>query len=78
VKASVRPERSTLAKRLNLSGAVKVEVEVGADGKVKKARVLGGHPVLAMDAEKAALLTEFDPAPKASTETIEFRFDAAY
>ncbi|HEY4980081.1 MAG TPA: energy transducer TonB [Candidatus Acidoferrum sp.] len=54
VKVTVKPEYSALAKRLNLNGAVRVEVQVAPDGKVKKAHVLGGHPVLAVDAEKAA------------------------
>jgi hypothetical protein len=27
---------------------------IGPDGTVKKSRVLGGHPVLAMDAQRAA------------------------
>lgn len=72
IKVAVRPEYSDLAKRLSLSGVVRVEVQIGADGKVKKAHVVGGHPVLALDAEKAAMLTEFEPGPKETTQLIEF------
>ena len=72
IKVAVRPEYSALAKRLNLSGTVRVEVLIAPDGKVKKARVVGGHPVLALDAERAAMLTEFEPAAKESTQVLEF------
>lgn len=77
VKVAVKPQYSDLAKRLSLSGTVRVEVQIAADGKVKKAHVVGGHPVLALDAEKAALLTEFEPGPKETTQIIEFRIGPA-
>ena len=74
VKSAVTPEYSALAKRLNLSGVVKVSVVIAPDGKVKDAHVIGGHPVLAVEAEKAALQTRFEPGPKETTQVIEFRF----
>ena len=72
IRVAIKPEYSDLAKRLSLSGVVRVEVQISADGKVKKAHVVGGHPVLALDAEKAAMLTEFEPGPKETTQIIEF------
>lgn len=74
IKAAVKPEYSALAKQLKLSGVVRVEVSIGTDGRVKKAHVIGGHPVLALDAQKAALMTEFETAPKENTQVLEFRF----
>ena len=74
IKVSARPEYSALARQLNLQGTVRVEVLIAPDGKVKKAHVVGGHPVLALDAEKAALLTEFEPGPRESTQILEFPF----
>lgn len=74
VKSLGRPQYSDLAKKLNLSGTVKVEVTVGADGKVKRTHVLGGHPVLAVEAEKAAMQSEFEAGPRETTEVIEFKF----
>ena len=74
IKVAAKPEYSPLAKQLRLTGNVRVEVQIAPDGKVKKARVIGGHPVLALDAEKAALLAEFEPGPKESTQIIEFHF----
>ncbi len=77
IKVAVRPEYSPLAKHLNLTGVVRVQVQIAPDGKVKKAHVIGGHPVLGLEAEKAALGTEFEPAPHESTQVIEFRFGAS-
>jgi len=74
VKFLGKPQYPELAKKLNLAGTVKIEVTVGADGKVKRTRVVGGHPVLATEAEKAAMQSEFEPGPKETTEIIEFKF----
>jgi TonB family protein len=74
VRSLGKAQYPDLAKRLNLTGTVKVEVLVGPDGKVKRTRVLGGHPVLAAEAEKAAMQSEFEPGPKETTEIIEFKF----
>jgi|GEM_PF-2811468 TonB family protein len=74
VKVLVRPQYPELAKKLSLSGLVKIEVTIGPDGKVKRAHTVGGHPVLATEAEKAALQSEFEPGPKETTEIIEFKF----
>jgi hypothetical protein len=41
---------------------------------VKRTHVVGGHPVLATEAERAALQSEFEPGPKETTEVIEFKF----
>ncbi|MGB2620708.1 MAG: energy transducer TonB [Candidatus Acidiferrum sp.] len=74
VKVLAKPQYSELARKLSLSGVVKIEVTIGADGKVKRTHILGGHPVLAADAEKAAMESEFEPGPKETTEVIEFKF----
>lgn len=76
IKMLVRPQYPELAKKLNLVGAVKIEVTIGTDGKVKRTHVLGGHPVLATEAEKAVSQSEFEPGPKETTEVIEFKFTA--
>jgi TonB family protein len=76
VRVLVKPQYPELAKKLSLSGLVKIEVTIGADGKVKRTRIVGGHPVLATEAEKAAMQSEFEPGPKETTEVIEFKFSA--
>ena len=74
MKVLAKPGYPELAKKLNLSGVVKIEVTIGTDGKVKRTRVVGGHPVLATEAEKAAMQSEFEPGPKETLEIIEFKF----
>ena len=76
IKEEYKPEYPELAKRLRLSGVVRVEVLIAPDGKVTRAHVIGGHPVLAEPAEKAARLTKFETGPKESTQVIDFRFEA--
>jgi len=74
VRVLVKPQYPELAKKLSLSGLVKIEVTIGPDGKVKRTHIVGGHPVLATEAEKAAMQSEFEPGPKETTEVIEFKF----
>ncbi len=45
-KSKVQAIYPELARRMNLSGTVKVEVVVLPNGTVKGARVMGGHPPL--------------------------------
>ena len=73
-KRLLSPQYPELAKKLNLSGTVRIEVTIGPDGTVKHTRVLGGHPLLAASAEEAAQKSTFEPGPKETTEVIEFKF----
>ena len=50
-KHLLQPTIPELAKKLNLTGTVRIEVIIAPDGTVKRSRVLGGHPVLAQAAE---------------------------
>jgi TonB family protein len=74
VKHLVQPSIPELARKLNLTGTVRIEVTIAPDGIVKRSRVLGGHPVLAMEAERAAQKSTFEPGPRETTEIIEFKF----
>ncbi len=74
-KSIVKPEYPQLARTMNLSGAVKILVVIAPDGKVKEARVIGGHPLLAQEAEKAAKAWQFEPGPKETTQILEFKFN---
>lgn len=67
-----------LARRMDISGIVKVEVTVSPNGTVKDARVVGGHPVLAQSALDAARKWRFEPAPAESSGVIEFKFEAQH
>jgi len=74
VKHLVTPSVPELARKLNLTGTVRVEIVIAPDGSVKRTRVVGGHPVLAVEAERAAQRSTFEPGPKETTETIDFKF----
>ena len=75
-KTKVQPTYPELAHRMNISGTVKIEVTVAANGAVKEARVVGGHPVLAQSALDAAKRWRFEPAAAESTGVIDFKFEA--
>jgi TonB family protein len=74
-KSKVQPEYPALARKMNLSGTVKIEVVVAPNGAVKDARILGGHPVLASAALDAAKKWRFEAAPAEASGVIDFKFE---
>jgi TonB family protein len=74
-KSKVQPVYPDLARKMNISGTVKVQVVVLPNGTVKEARVVGGHPVLASAALDAAKKWRFEPAPTENTGIIDFKFE---
>ena len=74
-KSKVQPFYPDLARKMNITGVVKIEVTVAPNGTVKEARVVGGHPVLANAALDAARKWRFEPAAGDSTGVIEFKFE---
>jgi TonB family protein len=74
-KTKVQPLYPDLARKMNISGTVKIEVVVLPNGSVKTARVVGGHPVLANSALDAAKKWRFDPGPSEVTGVIDFKFE---
>jgi TonB family protein len=72
--SKITPEYPELARRMRLSGTVKVEVTILASGAVKSATVIGGHPVLAQSAVDAAKRWKFSPSGGESTQILEFEF----
>src|ERR1700733_12159802 len=74
VRHMVTPAYPEPAKKLNLTGTARIEVTIGSDGVVKHTRVIGGHPVLAAEAERAAEKSTFEPGPAETVEVIEFKF----
>lgn len=74
VKARVAAEYPILARQMGVTGKVKVEVTIAADGKVSAAKVVGGSPVLTTAAVDAVKKWKFEPGPKDTVEIIEFEF----
>jgi TonB family protein len=77
VKSKVAPVYPELARRLNLSGVVRVEITVTTKGDVKTAKLVGGHPVLANAALDAGKKWRFEAGSEETTGIVEFRFDPA-
>lgn len=75
VRTRVVPEYPPLAKQMNVSGKVKVEVTVAADGHVLTTKVIGGSPLLINSALEALKKWRFEPAPKDTVEMVEFEFN---
>jgi protein TonB len=77
VKSKTLPAYPELARRMNVSGKVKIEVVVTPDGHVKSTRVVGGHPLLVQACQDAVKEWKFVPAPEESTQVVEFEFHGA-
>lgn len=76
VKSRVMPAYPDLAHHMNVSGKVRIQVVIKADGHIKSTHVLGGHPLLAQAAVDALKEWRFEPAASETTEVIEFEFKA--
>ncbi len=69
--APVYPE---IARKLLLTGVVKVQVVIAPDGKIKSTNVVGGHPVLVKAVEDALKNWKYAPASSETTTQLEFNF----
>jgi TonB family protein len=74
LKSRTDPVLSDIARRMSLSGKVKVEVTIASDGHVKSARALGGHPLLVQACLEAVKNWKYETAPEESTQLVEFDF----
>lgn len=77
IKSKVTPSYPELAKRMNVTGKVKIELVITADGRVKSTRVIGGHPLLVQPCQDAVKEWKFTPAPEETTQVVEFDFHSA-
>jgi TonB family protein len=74
VKSKVAPAYPELARRMNVTGKVKLEVVITSDGRVKSTRVIGGHPILVQACQDAVKDWRFVAASEESTQIVEFDF----
>lgn len=77
VKSKVLPAYPELAKRMSVTGKVKIEVVITPEGRVKSTRVIGGHPLLVQACQDAVKEWKFVPAPDESTQIVEFDFNGS-
>jgi protein TonB len=64
-----------IARKLNLSGVVKLEITVAPNGNVKDTKVIGGNPILVNAAVDAVKKWKYEPATEESVGIVEFKFD---
>jgi TonB family protein len=74
----VIPSYPELARKTNITGIVKAEALVTADGRVKSVVMKGGNPLLIQAAQHAIYQWKWAPAKHETRETIEIRFDPAH
>jgi TonB family protein len=74
IRSKVVPDYPQLAKQMNVTGKVKIEATIAADGHVVATRVVGGSPLLVNAALDAIKKWRFEPGPKDTTEVVEFMF----
>jgi len=72
--ANPNPEYPEIARRMNISGTVKVELVIAADGTILSAKVLGGHPLLADAVQKALRKWKYAPGAGETTMQLDFKF----
>jgi TonB family protein len=77
VKSKTAPLYPELARRMSVSGKVKIEVIITPDGRVRSTRVLGGHPLLVQACQDSVKEWKFFPAPEETTQVVEFDFRGA-
>jgi TonB family protein len=75
VKSKIAPSYPEIARKMGLTGTVKLQIVVAANGTVKDTKVIGGHPILVNAAVDAVKKWKFDTAPAETTGTVEFKFD---
>jgi TonB family protein len=75
IVTKVVPQYPPLARSMNITGTVRVEVVVAPNGSVKSLEVKGGHPVLADSAQNALRQWKWSPSAHETHESIELRFN---
>jgi TonB family protein len=77
IKVRVAPAYPELAKRMRISGVVRVEATVDSDGQVSQVKAVSGNRALCPAAEDAVRKWRFAPADAQSTVTVEITFTLA-
>lgn len=68
------PIYPSLAQKMGIAGAVKIEALVAPNGSVKSADILGGHPVLAQAGLDAARKCKWESTSRETKEVVIFNF----
>ena len=74
VLSNPEPPYPEVARRLRLSGVVKVQVTITPDGKIKDAKIMGGHPLFVNSVEQTLKDWKYAPSATETTTQLEFTF----
>ena len=74
VKNKVTPVYPEIARRMSITGTVRLAVVVSPGGALKSTKVVGGHPLLVNAAMDALKRWKFEPAAEESSGVVEFKF----
>ena len=74
IKSKTSPVYPELARRMNVSGKVRIEIIITPDGRVRSTRVVGGHPLLVQACQDSLKDWKYFPAPEESTQIVECEF----
>jgi TonB family protein len=75
IKQRVNPQYPEIAKRMHVSGTVKIEASVNAEGTVTATKTIAGNRMLATAAEEAVHQWKFVAASESSTVEVEINFN---
>lgn len=73
-KIKVSPVYPEIARRMSITGTVRLSVVVAPNGTVKSSKAVGGHPMLVNAAQDAMRQWRFEPAVAESSGIVEFKF----
>jgi TonB family protein len=74
LKLQVAPVYPELARKLAVTGTVKVQLTIASNGSVKQAKLVGGHPLLVDPVMDAVKRWKYEPGPAETVQVVEVKF----
>lgn len=75
VVTRVEPKYPPTLERMYIGGVVRLQVDIGADGTVDSAQVIGGNPILGQAAIVAVKQWKYAPANRKTQQVERLEFD---
>jgi TonB family protein len=75
IKSKVDPLYPELARRMHISGTVKLQLVIAKDGTVKSTKVIGGPPLLIDSTIEAVKRWKFEEAKEETTQPQEVKYN---
>jgi TonB family protein len=76
VKLQVAPVYPELARKMAVTGTVKVQLTIAPNGLVKQAKLVGGHPLLVDPVMDAVKRWKYEPGPSETVQVVEVKFSS--